>query len=238
MGQKIHPKSFRLGINKNWSERWLASKKTRPIILEEDVKIRNFLNKKLRNALMADVEIERLENNINLIIKTARPGVIIGRGGKGIEDLKKEVEKIIRRHRKERKYPLNYVLNISIEEVKNPTANAAIVAQSIAASIEKRMPYRRLMKKAIEDAKQNKEVKGIKIKLSGRLNGVEIARSEWLDWGAMPLQTIRADIDYSEATAFCTYGTIGIKVWIYKGEIFDKNKNKEGISEMSNKQTK
>ena len=100
------------------------------------------------------------------------------------------------------------------------------------------MPYRRLMKKAIEDAKQNKEVKGIKIKLSGRLNGVEIARSEWLDWGAMPLQTIRADIDYSEATAFCTYGTIGIKVWIYKGEIFDKNKNKEGISEMSNKQTK
>lgn len=136
---------------------------------------------------------------------------------------------------------MNYVLNITIEEVKNPTANAAIVAQSIASSIEKRMPYRRLMKKAIEDAKQNKDVKGIKVKLSGRLNGAEIARSEWLDWGAMPLQTIRADIDYGEATAFCTYGTVGVKVWIYKGEIFDKdkNKNKTGLTGVSsNKQAK
>lgn len=241
MGQKVHPKSFRLGINKNWSERWLTSKKTRPLILEEDLKIREFINKKLKNAYIADIEIERLENNINVIIKTARPGVIIGRGGKGVEDLKKQIEKIIQRHRKEKKHPLNYVLNITIEEVKNPTANAAIVAQSIASSIEKRMPYRRLMKKAIEDAKQNKDVKGIKVKLSGRLNGAEIARSEWLDWGAMPLQTIRADIDYGEATAFCTYGTVGVKVWIYKGEIFDKdkNKNKTGLTGVSsNKQAK
>jgi len=233
MGQKIHPKSFRLGIIKDWNARWLVTKKELPIILEEDVKIRNYLNKKLKNAYVANIEIERLENNINIIIKTARPGIIIGRGGKGVEELKKELERIINRHRHEKKYPLNHVLSISIEEVKNPTANAAVVAQAIASAIEKRMPYRRLMKKAIEDARRNKEVKGIKIKISGRLNGVEIARSEWLDWGAMPLQTIRADIDYGEATAYCTYGTIGIKVWIYKGEIFLKEKKKKELADSS-----
>ncbi len=227
MGQKIHPKAFRLGVTKDWSAHWLVSKKDLPIILEEDFKIRNFLNNKLRTAYISEIIIERLENNINIIIKTARPGIIIGRGGKGVEDLKKELEKIINKHRRQKKYPLDHNLTINIEEVKNPTADASIVAQSIAFSIEKRMPYRKVIKKAIEDARRNKEVKGIKIKLSGRLNGAEIARSEWLDWGAMPLQTLRADIDYSEATAHCTYGTIGIKVWIYKGEIFTKDKIKD-----------
>lgn len=234
MGHKTHPKSFRLGIIKDWSAKWLVSKKDLPIILEEDVKIREYLNKKLRSAYVAEIVIERLENNINITIKTARPGLIIGRGGKGVEDLKKALEKIINKHRREKKYPLNYALTINIEEVKNPMANAAIVAQSIASAIEKRMPYRRVIKKAIEEAKQNKEVKGIKVKVSGRLNGAEIARTEWLDWGSMPLQTIRADIDYAEATAFCTYGTIGIKVWIYKGEVFLKDKKKEKVVEKEN----
>lgn len=232
MGHKTHPKSFRLGIIKDWSAKWLVSKKELPIILEEDIKIREYLNKKLRNTYIAEIVIERLENNININIKTARPGLIIGRGGKGVEDLKKELEKIINKHRKEKKYNLNYNLSINIEEIKNPTANAAIVAQGIASAIEKRMPYRRVMKKAIEEAKQNKEVKGIKIKVSGRLNGAEIARTEWLDWGCMPLQTLRADIDYAEATAFCTYGTIGIKVWIYKGEVFLKDKKKEKANDV------
>ncbi len=235
MGQKIHPKSFRLGYTKDWSAHWFVSKKNLPIILEEDVKIRKFLNNKLKTAYVSEIIIERLENNINVIIKTARPGVIIGRGGKGIEDLKKELEKIIIKHRQEKKYPLDHNLSISIEEVKNPTADAAIIAQSIAFAIEKRTPYRKVMKKAIEDAKNVKDVKGIKIKLSGRLNGAEIARTEWLDWGAMPLQTLRADIDYSEATAHCTYGTIGIKVWVYKGEIFSKDKTKKEIGSLINK---
>jgi small subunit ribosomal protein S3 len=235
MGQKIHPKSFRLGYTKDWSAHWFVSKKNLPIILEEDVKIRKFLNNKLKTAYVSEIIIERLENNINIIIKTARPGVIIGRGGKGIEDLKKELEKIIIKHRQEKKYSLNHNLSINIEEVKNPTADAAIIAQSIAFAIEKRTPYRKVMKKAIEDAKHIKDVKGIKIKLSGRLNGAEIARTEWLDWGAMPLQTLRADIDYSEATAHCTYGTIGIKVWVYKGEIFSKDKTKKEIGGLINK---
>lgn len=234
MGHKTHPKSFRLGITKDWSAKWLVSKKNLPVILEENVKIREYLNKKLKTAYLAEIIIEELGNNINITIKTARPGLIIGRGGKGVEDLKKDLEKIINRHRREKKYPLNYSLSINIEEVKNPSANAAIVAQSIASAIEKRMPYRRVIKKAIEEAKQSKEVKGIKVKVSGRLNGAEIARTEWLDWGAMPLQTVRADIDYSEATAFCTYGTIGVKVWIYKGEIFLKDKKKEEIVEKEN----
>ncbi len=235
MGQKIHPKSFRLGYTKDWSAHWFVAKKNLPIILEEDIKIRKFLNNKLKIAYVSEIIIERLENNINVIIKTARPGVIIGRGGKGIEDLKKELEKIIIKHRQEKKYPLNHNLSINIEEVKNPTADASIIAQSIAFAIEKRTPYRKVMKKAIEDAKHIKDVKGIKIKLSGRLNGAEIARTEWLDWGAMPLQTLRADIDYSEATAHCTYGTIGIKVWVYKGEIFSKDKTKKEIGGLINK---
>jgi len=220
MGQKTHPKSLRLGIIKNWDSRWFAKKKNLPFILEEDFKIRQYLNRALKSATIEKIEIERLGSNINVTIAAARPGVIIGRGGKGVEKVKKDLDKIIQEHRQEKKIKENYSLNINIEEVKKPNLSAAIVAQMIAENIEKRMPYRRAMKKAIEMVSQQKEVKGIKVKVSGRLDGAEISRREWLDWGKMPLQTLRADIDYAEARAHCTYGTVGVKVWIYKGEVF------------------
>jgi len=172
------------------------------------------------------LEIERLGSNLKVTISAARPGVIIGRGGKEIEKVKSELDKIVKKHRLENKIKTNYNLNINIEEVRKPNVSAAIVAQGIAENIEKRMPYRRVMKKAIEQVSQQKEAKGIKIKMSGRLDGAEISRREWLDWGKMPLQTLRADVDYAEVRAHCTYGIIGIKVWIYKGEIFS-NSNRE-----------
>lgn len=220
MGQKVNPKSFRLGIIKTWDSRWLVNKKNFPSMLEEDFKIRRYILKSLKTAGIENLEIERLGSNLKVTISSARPGIIIGRGGKEIEKIKNELDKIIKKHRLEKNIKTNYNLNINIEEVKKPNSSAAIVAQGIAESIEKRMPYRRVMKKAIEQVSQQKEAKGIKIKMSGRLNGAEISRREWLDWGKMPLQTLRADIDYAEARAHCTYGTIGIKVWIYKGDIF------------------
>jgi len=222
MGQKVNPKSLRLGISKNWDSRWLVSKKNLPLTLEEDFKIRSYLSKSLKNAGLENIRIERLGSNIKVNIAAARPGVIIGRGGKGIEKIKNELDKIIKKHRAENKIKDNYNLNIDIEEIRKPNISAAIVAQGIAENIEKRMPYRRTMKKAIEQVSQQKEVQGIKIKISGRLGGAEISRREWLDWGKMPLQTLRADIDYAEATAHCSYGAVGIKVWIYKGEVFEE----------------
>jgi len=222
MGQKVNPKSLRLGITKNWDSRWLVSKKNFPLTLEEDFKIRSYLTKSLKNAGLESVRIERLGSNVKVNVAAARPGVIIGRGGKGIEKAKNELDKIIKKHRTENKIKNNYNLNIDIEEIKKPNSSAAIVAQGIAENIEKRMPFRRTMKKTIEQVSQQKEVQGIKIKMSGRLDGAEISRREWLDWGKMPLQTLRADIDYAEATAHCSYGTVGIKVWIYKGEVFEE----------------
>ena len=227
MGQKVNPKSLRLGIIKTWDSRWLVNKKNFPSMLEEDFKIRRYILKSLKTAGTANLEIERLGSNLKVTISAARPGIIIGRGGKEIEKIKNELDEIIKKHRLEKKIKTNYNLNINIEEVKNPNASAAIVAQGIAENIEKRMPYRRVMKKAIEQVSQQKEVKGIKIKMSGRLNGAEISRREWLDWGKMPLQTLRADIDYAEAQAHCTYGIIGIKVWIYKGDIFSATTARE-----------
>jgi len=220
MGQKIHPKSLRLGIIKDWDSRWFSKKKNLPFILEEDFKIRQYLGRALKSATIEKIEIERLGSNINVTIAAARPGVIIGRGGKGAEKAKKDLDKIIQKHRREKKIKDNYVLNINIEEVRKPNLSAPIVAQMIAENIEKRIPYRRAMKKAIEMVSQQKEAKGVKVKISGRLDGAEISRREWLDWGKMLLQTLRADIDYAEARAHCTYGTVGIKVWIYKGEVF------------------
>ena len=222
MGQKVNPKSLRLGISKNWDSRWLVSKKNLPLTLEEDFKIRSYLSKSLKNAGLENIRIERLGSNIKVNVAAARPGVIIGRGGKGIEKVKNELDKIIKKHRAENKIKDNYNLNIDIEEIKKPNSSAAIVAQGIAENIEKRMPFRRTMKKTIEQVSQQKEVQGIKIKISGRLDGAEISRREWLDWGKMPLQTLRADIDYAEARAHCSYGTVGIKVWIYKGEVFEE----------------
>ncbi len=215
MGQKINPNSFRIGIVKNWPVRWLMKGSYRKF-LEEDEAIRKVIREKVAQAGIAAIEIERTSNNLKVIIKAARPGLIIGRGGKGIEELTKAIEDKIRKLRRAK----SVMLSVNIEELKRSETSAVYVAQQIAWDLEKRLPFRRTMRKYLEQVAQNKEVKGVKILLSGRLDGKEIARREWLKKGALPLQTLRADFDYGQATAFTTYGTVGIKAWIYKGEIF------------------
>ncbi len=226
MGQKINPQSFRLGIIKDWPVRWFLPDKggrsTYPKYLAEDEIIRNLIKDKLNLAGIASVEIERTINNLKVLIKAARPGFIIGRGGKGIEDFTKALEDALK---KVRGTGNRVAVSVNIEELKRSEIAATYVAQQIAWDLEKRLPFRRAMKKYMEQIMQNREVKGAKILLAGRLNGAEIARDEALRKGALPLQNLRADIDYGTATAFTTFGTIGIKVWIYKGEVFTKVKS-------------
>ena len=211
MGQKISPTSFRIGINKDWSSRWFGRKKYREY-LKDDVIVRNLLNKKLKNMAVDHIEIERGTDTLNILIYTARPGMIIGRGGTGVEELKSVVRDLLKK---------KISVRIEIQEVKNPEASASITAEFIADQIEKRIPYRRIMKQTLSKVMANKDVKGSKIQIGGRLDGAEIARSEHLEEGSLPLQTLRADIDFAKATAITTYGTVGVKVWIYKGERFD-----------------
>jgi len=218
MGQKINPLSLRLGVTKNWPVRWFIRGKYAKF-LEEDEAIRNVIKSKIGQAGVAAVEIERTASNLKVFIKAARPGFIIGRGGKGIEELNKAIEKAIKKLRKTKGA---VSLSVNVEELKRSEISAVYVAQQIAWDLEKRLPFRRTIKKYLENIMQNKEVKGAKIFLSGRLDGNEIARRERLSRGSLPLQTLRADIDYGQATAFNSYGTVGVKVWIYKGEIFDK----------------
>jgi len=192
--------------------------------LEEDFLIKDFLRKKLIEASVANIQIEHSANKVNVIIETARPGLIIGRGGEGIETLKKEIEKKIQRKLKRpalAKGTSGREIKLEIREIKNPWISAALVAQMAAQQIEKRMPFRQVLKKSIERVMGNRESKGIRMEVSGRLNGIEIARREWLGQGRMPRNTIRADIDFAQDEAQCTYGKIGIKVWIYKGEKFE-----------------
>ncbi len=222
MAQKIKPNTLRLGITLPWNSRWFF-KKSMNFFLEEDYLIRKVVRKKILAAGIASIDIERLGGEtIKVIVKAARPGLIIGRGGQGIEELKTELVKQIKKLRVKNKKTLQFTVNINIEELKRTEVSSAVIAQQIAFDIEKRFPYRTVMKRQLELLKQNREVQGAKIKLGGRLNGAEISRSNWLIFGRMPLQTLRANIDYGEATAFNTYGTIGIKVWIYKGEIFEE----------------
>ena len=223
MGQKINPNSYRLGITKGWPVRWFL-KGGYPKFLEEDEAIRNTIMKKIGLAGISEVQIERTQGNLRVFIKAARPGLVIGRGGKGMEDLNKAVIAALQKVRKSRS---KVALSLNVEELKRSEISSQYVAQQIAWDLEKRMPFRRTMKKYIEQVQQNKDVKGVKIFLSGRLDGNEIARREWLSRGSLPLQTLRADIDYGRATAFTTYGTIGIRVWIYKGEIFVKDKKEQ-----------
>lgn len=215
MGQKVHPFIYRIGIATNWKSRWFSKKNYRDF-LRQDTKLRSFVVKALDKAGVGAVEIERSANLVNVIVKTARPGLIIGRGGSGAEDIKQKIKKFL-----EKEFSgFKSEVRLEIEEVNRPTAQAAIVAQEVAEQIEKRMPYRRVIKQGLDKIMQNKEVQGSKIMVSGRLNGAEIARREWLKEGRIPLQTIRAGIDYAQAIAYTTYGTIGVKVWIYKGEVF------------------
>lgn len=226
MTHKVHPKAFRIKGMEDFNTRGFYGNNM-PQYLEEDFLIKDFLREKLKEASVANIYIEHANNKLNIIIETARPGLIIGRGGEGAEMLKKEIEKkvLARRNlgegRGRKKYSAKREIKIDIKEVKNPWTSAALVAQMAAQQIEKRIPFRQVMKRSMERVMQNKEVKGIKMEFSGRLNGIEIARKEWLKQGRMPLATIRADIDYSQTEAYCTYGAIGIKVWLYKGDKFE-----------------
>lgn len=222
MAHKVHQKIFRIKEIKDWDSRGFYSKNFSQK-LEEDFKIRKFLRTKLKNVGVERIEIERFPGKINVIISSLRPGFIIGRGGKGVEELKSELEKRIFGKKtvlsKEKRKNLPE-LRIEIKEVKNPWASARLSAQWAAQQIEKRIPYRRVLKQTISKISSVREVKGCRIQISGRLNGVEIARSEWLQEGKLPRQTLRSDIDYAQVEAFCSYGVIGVKVWIYKGEKF------------------
>lgn len=212
MSQKISPNSFRLGFNKEWLSRWFSAKKYKEF-LQEDVKIRDFLDKKLKNMSVDKTEIEKSPDTLSVIVHTSRPGLIIGRGGTGIEDLKREIQKIVKRQTS---------IKIEIKEFKNPESSAKIMADSITEQIERRIPFRRIMKQTLTKIAANREVRGVKIQIAGRLDGSEIARTEHLEQGNLPLQTLRADIDFAKSTAFTTYGTVGTKVWIYKGEKFEE----------------
>jgi small subunit ribosomal protein S3 len=229
MGQKIHPYKFRLGITKNWVSRWFPSKKDTPFRLEEDILIRKIIKDRISSAGIVKVEIERgTGNTYKIFIKAARPGLIIGRGGKGIEELSQALDSGLKKLFRKRGFQdSKHSISVNVEELKRSEISAQYVGQSIAWDIEKRMRFRRVVKRQVENVMQNRDVKGVKIKISGRLDGSEISRSERFAKGQMPLQNLRADIDYGEATANCTYGAVGLKVWIYRGEIFDTDAKKK-----------
>ncbi|MCK5413081.1 MAG: 30S ribosomal protein S3 [Candidatus Pacebacteria bacterium] len=211
MGKKINPFLHRLGVVRDWKSKWFNANKYKEY-LRNDIELRSFLNKNLKKAAVEDIIIERSSNSITVNIHSARPGIIIGRGGAGVEELKKEIIKRINEKTE---------VKVNIIEIRNYEMSASLVAQGIAEQIEKRMPFRRVLKQAIEKTMQNKKAQGIKVQVAGRLNGAEMARTEWLSEGKIPLQTIRADIDFAKYEADTTYGKVGVKVWIYKGEIFN-----------------
>jgi len=224
MAHKVHPKAHRLGYIADWDSRWFPAKNLAKY-LEEDFIIKDFLKKKLKDASIEKIEIERSEGLVNVYINTARPGLLIGRAGRTIEEIKKELAKVI-----QEKSPLaneKRQIKLEIKEIKNPWTSANLVAQWVARRLERRIPYRTVLKQALSRIGNYKEVKGARIEVAGRLNGVTIARTEWLQIGRLPSHTLRADIDYAEAEALTTYGIIGIKVWIYKGEVFAKEFNQE-----------
>ena len=211
MGQKINPIGFRLAVNRNWSSRWYASNKNFAPMLAEDIKVRDFLKKKLSHASVGRVLIERPAKDARITIFSARPGVVIGKKGEEIESLKAELRRIMGVQQ----------VHVNIEEIRKPEIDAQLIADSIAQQLEKRIMFRRAMKRAMQNA-MRLGAQGIKIMSSGRLNGIEIARCEWYREGRVPLHTLRADIDYGLGEAKTSYGVIGIKVWVYKGEVVPK----------------
>ena len=216
MGQKVNPNGLRLGINKDWDSKWYADKKDYSKLLNNDIKIRRYFEANLKDAAIAKVQVERNSKRTEIIVHTAKPGVIIGRGGEQIEAMKKELSKLV-----------NEEIQISIVDIKKPDMNAQIVADSIASQIENRASFRMAQKRAIRNAMKN-GAKGIKTLVSGRLGGADMARSEGYTEGTIPLHTLRADVDYATSEADTTFGKIGVKVWIYKGEILPSKKTKGG----------
>ncbi len=214
MGQKVHPYGFRLGVIKPWKSRWFVERDYDKLLLE-DMKLKNELKDKLKSAGVSSIEIERPGNKLRIIIRTARPGIIIGRKGSEIDKLKQDLQKRTNRD-----------VYIDIQEVHKPELDAQLVAESIALQLEKRVGFRRAMRKAVDSALRF-GCKGIKVRVGGRLNGAEIARTEWYLQGRLPLHTLRADIDYGFAEARTTYGVIGVKTWVYRGEVFAQPKKRE-----------
>ncbi|QIK37209.1 30S ribosomal protein S3 [Caldichromatium japonicum] len=208
MGQKVHPVGIRLGIVKDWTSKWYANSKDYANLLNTDLQVRDFLRKRLANASVSRIQIDRPAKNAHITIHTARPGVVIGKKGEDIDKLRAEVARM-----------MGIPVHISIEEIRKPELDAQLVAESIAQQLERRVMFRRAMKRAIQTA-MRLGAEGIKVSVAGRLNGAEIARSEWAREGRVPLHTLRADIDYGFAEAKTTYGVLGVKVWIFKGEVF------------------
>lgn len=215
MGQKVHPIGFRIGVIRTWDSRWYAKGKQYQINFNEDFKLRKFIKDKLKHAGVAKIEIERAANKVKIIISTARPGVVIGKKGTGIDALKAEIQALT----------TNEVF-VNIQEVRKPDLDAQLVAENIALQLEKRISWRRALKKALAAAVKG-GVRGIKVRVSGRLDGAEIARSEWYNEKSVPLHTLRADIDYGTAEALTTYGLIGLKVWIYRGDVYSAREMEE-----------
>lgn len=220
MTHNVHPYAHRLGILRDWKSRWFSSN---PKVYREGIKldtsIREFLTKRLRGMYVSSIEMERNQNMLRVIIKTSRPGVVIGRSGEGSVKIKAEVDKLVK------KLNIDDVpeIKIDVEEVRSPESNAAIVSQIIVEGLEKRMPFRRVLKQTAEKVMANRDVKGVRIALAGRLGGAEMARREQIKKGRIPLQTFRADIDYAREKAYLPYGVVGIKVWVYRGDVFEAN---------------
>ncbi|HUO50682.1 MAG TPA: 30S ribosomal protein S3 [Candidatus Paceibacterota bacterium] len=219
MTHTVHPYAHRLGIIRDWKSRWFAKTpaeyRTNVMI---DAAIRRFLKKRLRGMYVTSVEIERAQNAIRLLIKTSRPGLVIGRGGEGSQKLVKEVEEIVRTVKGAPKMSVK----LDIEEVRSPESHAAVVAYMVAEGLEKRQTFRRVLKQTVEKVMANRDVQGVRIAISGRLGGAEMSRQEEIKRGRIPLQTLRADIDFAREVAYLPYGVIGVKVWIYRGDIFEK----------------
>jgi small subunit ribosomal protein S3 len=217
MGQKIHPTGFRLAVTRDWTSRWFASSRNYSTMLHEDLKVRTFLKKRLAHASVGRIVIERPAKNARITLYSARPGVVIGKKGEDIELLKRELQKI-----------MGVQVHVNIEEIRKPEIDAKLIADSIAQQLEKRIMFRRAMKRAMQNA-MRLGAQGIKIMSAGRLNGAEIARTEWYREGRVPLHTLRADIDYGVSEAATTYGIIGIKVWVYKGDMLGRNERPAAV---------
>ncbi len=220
MGQKINPTGFRLAVSRNWASRWYAGNRDFAKMLVEDIKVREYLKKKLKNASVGRVLIERPAKNARITVFSARPGVVIGKKGEDIETLKSDVQKLV-----------GVPVHVNIEEIRKPELDAQLIADGIAQQLEKRIMFRRAMKRAMQNA-MRMGAQGVKIMSSGRLNGIEIARTEWYREGRVPLHTLRADIDYGFGEASTTYGIIGIKVWVYKGDTLGRGELPAAVSEI------
>jgi small subunit ribosomal protein S3 len=223
MGQKVHPIGMRLGFIKNWNSIWYASSKNYSEKLQKDIEVRNFLRKRLSHAAVSCIKIERPAQNAKVTIFTSRPGIVIGKKGEDIEILRKKLAII-----------MNIPVQINIEEIKYPELNAYLLSKNISQQLEKRIMFRRAMKRAIQSS-MKMGAKGIKVSISGRLGGAEIARTEWLKEGCIPLHTFRADVDYGATTALTTYGILGVKVWIFKGEVLSQRNVLDVNLALSNK---